>query len=100
MNDSICTFCDSFYYTIITVTTVGFGDIIPITEGGRFITLLMILSGIVFIPWQASQIIKEWVRFTDKKNVVCPQCGLQYHDRDATYCKACGHVIYQKYDGG
>ena len=99
VNDAIANFGDAFYYTVVTVTTVGFGDIIPATEAGRWLTLLMILSGIVLIPWHAGQILRELVRYTDKKLVVCPRCGLRYHDRDASHCKACGHVIYQEYDG-
>ena len=98
-NQRIANFGDAFYFTVVTVTTVGFGDIIPVTETGRLITLLMIISGVVLIPWQASQILREMVRYTDKNFVICPQCGLRYHDRDASHCKACGHVIYQEYDG-
>ena len=99
LNDAIATFGDAFYYTVVTVTTVGFGDITPVTGAGRWITLLMILSGIVLIPWQAGQILRELVLYTGRKLVVCPRCGLRYHDRDASHCKACGHVIYQEYDG-
>ena len=35
----------------------------------------------------------------DANTVTCPNCGLAAHDRDASHCKACGHVIYQEYDG-
>ena len=93
------TFGDAFYYTIVTLTTVGFGDITPVSAAGKWVTVLMIVSGIIAIPWQASQIIKEWIRMSDKKNIICKQCGLKYHDKDASHCKACGHVIYQEYDG-
>jgi voltage-gated potassium channel len=98
-NPNVNTFGDAFYYTIVTLTTVGFGDITPVSAAGKWVTVLMIVSGIIAIPWQASQIIKEWIRMSDKKNIVCEQCGLKYHDKDASHCKACGHVIYQEYDG-
>jgi voltage-gated potassium channel len=98
-NPGIKTFGDAFYFTIVTLTTVGFGDITPLSEAGKWVTVLMILSGIILIPWQASQIIKEWIRISTQKNVVCSKCGLRYHDIDASHCKACGNVIYQEYDG-
>jgi voltage-gated potassium channel len=60
----------------------------------------MILSGIFLIPLQISQIVKEWVHMATKKEVVCPKCGLRFHDEDASHCKSCGQVIYQEYDGG
>lgn len=99
INPQIKNFGDAFYFSVVSLTTVGFGDITPISEGGRWVTVFMILSGIILIPWQVGQIVKEWFGFSLKKEAVCPQCGLKYHDRDASHCKACGHVIYQEYDG-
>jgi voltage-gated potassium channel len=99
VNDNVRNFGDAFYFTVVALTTVGFGDIAPITEGGRWVTVLMILSGIVLIPWQASQLVKEWIRLSEKKMIICPKCGLKYHDKDASHCKSCGHIIYQEYDG-
>lgn len=99
VNKSISTFGDTFYFAVVTLTTVGFGDITPVSEGGRWVTVLMILSGIILIPWQVSQLAKEWLRISVKKMTVCPKCGLKYHDKDASHCKSCGHVIYQEYEG-
>jgi voltage-gated potassium channel len=98
-NPNVNTFGDAFYYTIVTLTTVGFGDITPVSSAGKWVTILMIVSGIIAIPWQASQIIKEWIRMSDKMNIICNNCGLKHHDKDASHCKACGHIIYQEYDG-
>jgi voltage-gated potassium channel len=97
MNPAINTFGDAFYFVVVALTTVGFGDIVPVTQAGRLVTVAAILAGIILIPWQASKIVKEWA-YKDKVNVVCPSCGLAYHDRDASHCKSCGHVIYQEYD--
>ena len=99
VNNRINTYGDAFYYTVVTLTTVGFGDITPVSTAGRWVTVLMILSGIVLIPWQASQVVKEWIHLSQKRAVVCPNCGLKYHDADASHCKSCGHVIFQEYDG-
>ena len=96
-NPDVATFGDSFYYTVVSLSTVGFGDITPTTSAGRWITVGSILAAIVLIPRQASKILKEWTS-RDKVNVTCPECGLEYHESDASHCKACGHVIYQQTD--
>jgi voltage-gated potassium channel len=99
VNASVATFTDAFYFTVVALTTVGFGDITPLSEGGKWVTVLMILSGIILIPWQISRIVKEWIHIARKRDVVCSHCGLRYHDEDASHCKSCGHIIYQEYDG-
>jgi voltage-gated potassium channel len=96
-NPDVDTFGDAFYYTVVTLSTVGFGDILPVTAAGRWVTVGSILAAIIVIPRQASRIVREWT--TDEKvTVTCPNCGLSAHDPDASHCKACGHVIYQEYD--
>ncbi len=99
INPNVRTFGDAFYFTVVTLSTVGFGDITPMSEAGKWVTVLMILSGIILIPWQVSRIVKEWLHIATKKDVVCPGCGLRYHDDNASHCKSCGHIIYQEYDG-
>jgi voltage-gated potassium channel len=99
INPHVQTFGDAFYFTVVTLSTVGFGDIIPMSEAGKWVTVLMILSGIILIPWQVSRIVKEWLHIATKKKVICPECGLRYHDENASHCKSCGHIIYQEYDG-
>jgi voltage-gated potassium channel len=96
-NPAVDTFGDAFYYIVVTVSTVGFGDIIPVTVAGRWVTVATILTGIIVIPWQAGKIVREW-QTRDRKAVTCPDCGLREHDLDATHCKSCGHVIYQETD--
>ncbi|MFC6725166.1 ion transporter [Halobium palmae] len=96
-NPGVATFGDAFYYTVVTLSTVGFGDITPATAAGRWVTVATILAGIIVIPWQAGKIVREWAH-REKVNVTCPSCGLSHHDRDASHCKSCGHVIYQEFD--
>jgi voltage-gated potassium channel len=95
-NDGVRNFGDAFYFTVVALSTVGFGDITPVTEAGKLITVMMIISGIILIPWQASQIVKEWILISKKTNLLCPQCGLGEHDIDADYCKRCGHYLYHE----
>jgi voltage-gated potassium channel len=98
-NPSVRTFGDAFYFSVVALTTVGFGDITPLSEAGKWVTVLMICSGIIFIPWQVSRVVREWIHIASKKEIICGRCGLRYHDPDASHCKSCGAVIYQEYDG-
>jgi len=98
-NPNVRTFGDAFYFTVVALTTVGFGDITPLSEAGKWVTVLMICSGIIFIPWQVSRVVREWIHIASKKEITCERCGLRYHDPDASHCKSCGAIIYQEYDG-
>jgi len=85
------TFADAFYFAIVTLSTVGFGDITPTTELGRWFTVVMIVSGIVLIPWQARRLVQLFLTAdTEKRELSCPGCGLDRHDPEALYCKLCG----------
>jgi voltage-gated potassium channel len=84
------TFLDSVYFSIATMTTVGFGDVVPVSQLGRLLTVLMILTGIILIPWQVGDLIKQLVKSSNQKQILCHQCGLTIHDQDANFCKNCG----------
>ena len=84
------TFLDAFYFSVVTMTTVGFGDVTPLSEGGRLLTVLMILTGIALIPWQLGDLIKQFVKTANQVEAVCLGCGLPFHDKDAQFCKICG----------
>lgn len=59
-NPAIATFGDAFYFMVVTLTTVGFGDVTPVTRLGRWVTVSAILAGVILIPWQASRIARAW----------------------------------------
>ncbi|NET58534.1 MAG: ion transporter [Symploca sp. SIO2E6] len=84
------TFVDAVYFSIVTMTTVGFGDITPISESGRLLTLLMIMTGIMLIPWQLGDLIKQLLKTTNQIELPCGNCGYSSHDQDARFCKICG----------
>jgi voltage-gated potassium channel len=96
-NPEVANFGDAFYYSVVTLSTVGFGDIVPATTAGRWVTVGSILAAIIVVPRQASRVLREWTT-REKVDVTCPNCGLSQHDPDASHCKACGHVIYQEFD--
>jgi voltage-gated potassium channel len=87
------TFLDAVYFAIATMTTVGFGDVTPKTEVGRFLTILMILTGIALIPWQLGDLVKRLVKTANQIELPCPTCRLSLHDADAKFCKNCGTAL-------
>jgi len=98
-NPAFGTLFDGLYFALVSLTTVGFGDLTPVSWQGRLITMGMILAGVLIIPWQLTSLARQIVRADKKKNVTCTRCGLQEHDPDASHCKACGEVVYQEYTG-
>jgi voltage-gated potassium channel len=87
------TFLDAVYFSVSTITTAGFGDITPISQVGRLLTVLMILTGVVLIPWQLGDLLKRLVNPADQLSVTCSGCGLALHDLDARCCKHCGTTL-------
>ncbi len=88
--EAFATFLDAFYFSVVTMTTVGFGDVTPISEVGRLLTVLMILTGIALIPWQLGDLIKQLLKTANQVEQDCSSCGLPFHDKDAQFCKICG----------
>ena len=81
----------SMYWAIVTLTTVGFGDITPITPLGQMLaSVLMILGyGIIAVP--TGIVTLELQRASRiPRAVTCPKCGRDGHDADARHCKECG----------
>lgn len=85
----------SIYWTIVTITTVGFGDIVPQTAIGQLVSTVVILTGysIIAVPTGiiTSQMIDQ-IR-ADRMLFLCDNCGDSEHDRAARYCKSCGHIL-------
>lgn len=82
----------SIYWAIVTMTTVGYGDIAPQTALGQTLaSVIMILGyGIIAVP---TGIVSAEMVFQKNKKVttqVCPHCLKEGHDEDAVFCKFCG----------
>ncbi|NLQ06613.1 potassium channel family protein [Cylindrospermopsis raciborskii] len=89
------TFLDAFYFSVVTMTTVGFGDVTPVSEWGRLLTVFMILTGVALIPWQVGDLIKRFLKTSNQVENTCSRCGLAFHDSDALFCKRCGATLPQ-----
>jgi voltage-gated potassium channel len=84
------------YWAIVTMTTVGFGDITPKTVPGQFIaSVLMILGyGVLAVPTGIVSVeLAAATRKSELNPVACPGCGALGHDLDAVHCKFCGHRL-------
>ena len=83
----------AMYWGVVTLTTVGYGDIAPITPLGQFVSALMMIIGysIIAVPTGvfSAEVIRA-MRVESHSDAACPDCGREGHDRDAKYCKHCG----------
>ena len=84
---------DSIYWAIVTITTVGYGDISPATPLGKFIASFIMLMGYGILAVPTGIITTEMALLARTKthgHETCPGCGKEGHDRNARYCKFCG----------
>jgi len=87
---------ESIYWAIITLTTVGYGDITPITPLGKTLAAMVMILGYSIIAVPTGIITSELSR---KKKAeqdpeqCCDECGCEDHDKDAAYCKVCGKEL-------
>lgn len=86
---------ESVYWAIVTVTTVGYGDLVPMTAMGRAIAALGMLTGyaIIAVPTGiiTAELTNEMRRQRDFRS--CAHCNRSGHDGDAEHCKYCGALL-------
>ena len=83
------------YWAVVTVATVGFGDIAPGTGFGRFVTSVLIVIGYSIIAVPTGIYTAELARSMQPKRrqVHCVECGLPEHEADAWHCRKCGRAL-------
>ncbi|MGD8388862.1 MAG: ion transporter [Desulfobacteraceae bacterium] len=88
----------SVYWAIVTLTTVGYGDIAPQTMLGQALAAVIMILGYSIIAVPTGIVTVEIGSATRKaaRERRCPQCGLVGHDSDARHCKRCGQVLKEE----
>jgi voltage-gated potassium channel len=81
-------YVDALYFTVATVTTTGFGDIVLPGIAGKLTAIFTMIIGISLFVRLAQAIFRP-----NKVFFPCPRCGLQRHEPDAVHCKACGEIL-------
>ena len=81
----------SIYWAIVTITTVGYGDISPQTVLGQALSSLVMIIGYASIAVPTIIISSEYANIANKFNsMVCSGCSSEDHEDDASFCKSCG----------
>lgn len=81
-------YVDALYYTVTTVTTTGFGDVVLPGAWGRLTAIIVMIFGLGLFVRLAQAVFRP-----NKVHFPCPNCGLNRHDPDAVHCKACGETL-------
>ncbi len=93
-NPSITNYVDALYFTITTLTTTGFGDVILVGSTGRLLAIVIMIVGVALFVRLVQTIFRP-----SKVRHECPRCGLTRHDLDAVHCKHCGQEIHIRTEG-
>lgn len=91
----------SIYWAIVTITTVGYGDVAPITAAGKVVSSLIMILGyaIIAVPTgilSSSMMREHWKALPQYALLPCPGCGEKGHEVQAIFCKHCGTALYPK----
>lgn len=86
---------ESMYWAVVTMTTVGYGDVSPTTALGKALAACIMILGYctIIVP---TGIVSAELAHAGAKNLstqVCPHCMAEGHDADAKYCKLCGNTL-------
>ena len=86
----------AMYWAIVTMTTVGYGDIVPETTVGKVLSALLILVGYSLIIVPTGFVSAEAIDNRKRRRITtqtCPYCLAEGHQADAVYCRLCGKAL-------
>jgi voltage-gated potassium channel len=85
------------YWAIVTLTTVGYGDIAPQTPVGQALASIVMITGYAIIAVPTGIVTSEITRLSHEMRERiprrCPECDRGGHDENATYCNHCGTAL-------
>ena len=87
-NPEIGNYVDALYFTVTTLTTTGYGDIILSGTWGRLLSVVVMIFGVTLFLRLAQVVFRP-----RKVRKPCDNCGLALHDPDAVHCKHCGETV-------
>jgi len=98
INEGFSSIPQSIYWAIVTITTVGFGDAVPVTVAGKILASFIMLTGFAIIAVPAGIVTAEigggLIRRIGMDSRKCGQCGWEGHDPAANFCKHCGCKLH------
>jgi voltage-gated potassium channel len=94
VNESINNYVDALYFSITTLTTTGFGDVILVGSTGRLLAVVIMVVGVALFLRLIQTIFRP-----SKVKHECPDCGLTRHELDAVHCKHCGRQLHIPTEG-
>jgi voltage-gated potassium channel len=85
----------AMYWAVVTLTTVGYGDIAPVTTLGKMMaSVIMIMGyGIIAVPTGIVSVEIAQATRSAQEKLRCPDCNLRDHARDARFCRRCGEAL-------
>ncbi len=84
----------SIYWAVVTMTTVGYGDVVPYSNLGKFLASLVMILGYAVIAVPTGIVSASMINPGRKVNgQACPHCSKEGHDNDAQFCKYCGGAL-------
>jgi len=89
----INSYIDSMYFTVSSLTTTGYGDIVLPGTWGRIVSMLVMVVGVSLFVRLVQLLVRP-----PKVVHECGSCGLRRHDPDAIHCKACGVILHIAHD--
>jgi len=91
INPDFRTIPDALWWAVVTVSTVGYGDVIPITTMGKVVAGIVVFMGLATTAIMTALVTKVFIdHFFGKRAHQCEFCKFPYHDHDAKFCKNCG----------
>lgn len=85
----------SIYWAIVTLTTVGYGDIAPRTNFGQVMASIIMICGysIIAVPTGIVSTEMFYASGRKKNSSLCSECGSRFHEEDSLFCRHCGHAL-------
>ena len=87
-NPGLDTYGEAMYYSVVALTTTGFGNSVPVTVAGKAATAIGLIAAVTLIPWLVIR-----ARTADELDVSCSRCGTDAHNGEANYCWKCGKEL-------